>query len=332
MIEPIIGNRKLLEAFLSAICTNRVAGCYIIEGAAGTGKRTVARYIAAALCCPHRKADGTPCLSCHSCRSIENNGHIDVFTLLPTEDKKNVTIENTRQMLQNLYIHPAESDWRIFIIPDSHRLSEKIQNALLKSIEEPPENTVFFLLTEDRSRLLPTVRSRAVHFRTEPLSAEEIRSALQNSGLPAEQLEDAVLFSAGSLGQAKVIAKDSAFHQLRTKVLDYFKAVSEGAGFTRLCLFFPPASTTRSDLEKIFPIMKLAFRDLLYFRFGGDGTPSFFPRGELLKDLTSIIPPEKALKLFQLSDELTVRVSQNANVFSALTEFHLAVKKLTRNR
>lgn len=331
-MEPIIGNRKLLEAFLSAVRSDRVAGCYIIEGAAGTGKRTVTRYIAAALCCPHRNADGTPCLECHSCRSIENDGHIDVFTLVPTEDKKNVSIENTRQMLQNLYIHPAESDWRIFIIPNSERLSEKIQNALLKSIEEPPENTVFFLLTEDRSRLLPTVRSRAVHFTTEPLSAEEIRTALQNSNFPTDHLEDAVLFSAGSLGQAKIIAGDISFHQMRTKVLDYFKAVSEGAGFTRLCLFFPPAYTARADLEKVFPIMKLAFRDLLYFRSGGKGTPLFFSDRDFLRDLASIISPEKALKLFQLSDELTVRVSQNANVFSTLTEFHLAVKKLTRNR
>lgn len=331
-MEPIIGNQKLLDAFFSAIRADRVAGCYIIEGAQGTGKRTVARYIAAALCCPHRKADGTPCLSCHSCRSIENDGHIDVFTLLPTEDKKNVSIENTRQMLQNLYIHPAESDWRIFIIPNSERLSEKIQNALLKSIEEPPENTVFFLLTEDRSRLLPTVRSRAVHFRTEPLSNEEIRSALLREDIPAEYLEDAVLFSSGSLGQAKVMASDSVFHQLRTKVLNYFKAVSEGAGFTKLCLFFPPASTTRTDLEKIFPMMKLAFRDLLYFRSGGEGSPLFFSDRAFLKDLSSIVPPEKALKLFQLCDELTVRVSQNANVFSTLTEFHLEVKKLTRNR
>lgn len=331
-MESIIGNQKLLEAFLSAIRSNRMAGCYIIEGAEGTGKQTVAKYVAAALCCPNRKADGTPCLSCHSCRSIKNGSHIDVFTLLPTEDKKNVSIENTRQMLQNLYIHPAESDWRIFIIPNSERLSEKIQNALLKSIEEPPENTVFFLLTEDRSHLLPTVRSRAVHFRTEPLSSQEIRSALRDHSFPNDLLEDAVLFSAGSLGRAKIIAGDSSFHQMRTKVFDYFKAVSEGAGFTKLSLFFPPASTTRAELEKLFPIMKLAFRDLIYFRFHSQGTPMFFSDEKFLKDLSSIVSPEKALKLFYLSDELTVRVSQNANVFSTLTEFHLAVKKLTRNR
>ncbi len=329
-MEPIIGNKKLLEAFLSAIRLNRVAGCYIIEGMSGTGKRSVARYVAAALCCTHRRPDGTPCLSCHSCRSIEKDEHIDVFTLLPSEDKKNVSIENTRQMLQNLYIHPAESDWRIFIIPNSERLSEKIQNALLKSIEEPPENTVFFLLTEDQSRLLPTVRSRAVHFRTEPLSQEELRSALQTKTFSSERLEDAMLFSAGSLGQARIIAGDNSFHETKQKVLNYFKAVSEGAGFTKLCLFFPPASTSRSDLEKIFPLMKLAFRDLIYFRFNGECTPLFFSDMVFLKNLASIISPEKALRLFYLSDELTARALQSANVFSALSEFHLAVKKLTR--
>lgn len=331
-MEPIIGNKKLIEAFLSSIRENRVAGCYLIEGAAGTGKRTVARYIAAALACPHRKEDGSPCLACHSCRSIENDRHIDVFTLLPPEDKKKVTVEGTRQMLQNLYIHPAEGDWRIFIIPDSERLSPKIQNTLLKSIEEPPENTVFLLLTEDRSRLLPTVRSRAVHLRTEPLSSEEIRFALQNSNLPDDVLQEAVLLCAGSLGQAKAIAWDTAFHETRKKVLEYFRHVSEGAGFTRLCLVFPPATTTRADLERIFPMMKLAFRDLIYFRYREEGAPSFFSDLGFLKNLASVISPEKALNLFQLTDELTARAAQNANVFSALSEFHLAVKKLTRNR
>ncbi len=330
-MNSIIGNKQLLDSFLSAIRSDRVAGCYIIEGMAGSGKHTIAKFIAAALCCPHRKADGSPCLTCHSCQSVESQNHIDVFTLLPSEDKKYVSIENTRQMLRNLFIHPAESDWRVIIIPHSERLTSKIQNALLKSIEEPPENTVFFFLTEDRSRLLPTVRSRAVHFRTEVLTEDRIRFGLQNYALPPERVEDAVLLCEGSLGQAITLAKDDAFFETRETVLEYFRALSEGAGFTRLCQILPPAKLTRSDLETLFPMMKLALRDLLYFRFQKGGKPAFFSDAAFAAKLASIISPEKASKLFLLTDELTISCAQNANVFSTLSEFHLAVKKLTRS-
>lgn len=331
-MEAIIGNKRLLEAFLSAIRENRVAGCYLIEGASGTGKRLIAKYVASALACPNRRDNGGPCLSCHSCRSIEADRHIDVFWLLPPEDKKNVTMEGTRQMLANLYIHPSEGDWRIFIIPHGEKLSTKIQNALLKSIEEPPENTVFLILTEDKSRLLPTVRSRAVHFRTEPLPSDEIRLALKKEGLQGEVLEEAVLLCAGSIGQARTIACDEAFHETRKKILDYFRCVSEGASFTGLSLIFPPSSTSRSDLERIFPLMKLALRDLICFRYEENSSPAFFTDLEFAKNLASMISPSKAVRLFRLTDEMTLRAAQNANVFSTLSEFHLEVKKLTRTR
>jgi len=173
-MEALIGNQSAWNTLLSAIRENRVAGCYLIEGADGTGKLTVARLAAAALCCTSPKADASPCLACHSCKNILRGNYIDVTELRPPEEGKQISVDQIREMLQYTHITSTEGDWRIFIIDESHKMKKESQNALLKSIEEPGERTVFFLLTNDKTKLLPTVRSRAVTLRTEPLSDEEV--------------------------------------------------------------------------------------------------------------------------------------------------------------
>ena len=208
-MEALIGNQTLWNTLLSAIREKRVAGCYLIEGPDGSGKLTVARLAAAALCCTSPRPDSTPCLNCHSCKNILNGNYIDVTELRPEEAGKRISVDQIRDMLQFTHITSTEGDWRIFIIDDGQNMKKESQNALLKSIEEPGDKTVFIILTNDKTKLLPTVRSRAVHLRTEPLSANEMRKALASENLPSETMEELILLSEGSLGRAKELIADS---------------------------------------------------------------------------------------------------------------------------
>lgn len=331
MPSPIVENKALLNALFSAIRQNHVAGCYIIEGMDGTGKLTISRYIAAALCCSDPQEDATPCLSCHSCKNILIGNHVDVIELAPEEEGKNITVSQVREMLRSAHNSTTESDWRIFIIQDSQNMKKEAQNALLKSIEEPGKNTVFFLLTTDKTKLLPTVRSRAVFLRTEPLNADTLRPLLVKEGVKDNMLEDIILLSGGSLGKALQLSGDTASIAMRDRTLSYFEAIMNGAGFTQLCLICPPASMTRRDLVLFLILAKSALRDLILKRENPECKSEFFISEQFLSDLASIISLSEAVRLFDFCDNLLRSSEQNVNLFSALSGFHLAAQNLTKS-
>jgi DNA polymerase III delta' subunit len=328
-MNPIIGNEALMASLFSAIKENRFAGTYLIEGEIGSGKKSIARTAAAALCCQNRAQDHTPCGLCHSCKSIFAGNHIDVIELMPEEEGKRISVEQVRQMLRTMYITPTEGDWRIFIIPEAEKMKKEAQNALLKSIEEPKEKTVFFLLTSDKTRLLPTVRSRAISYRTESLRKEQIEFIFQSQKKPTPISDELFLLSGGSAGKAILLFGDQKILNQRKKVLEYFAAILEGASFTRLSLILPPDTTDRKEFSALFPMIKSALRDLICASFDADSKPEFFTDQKLLGDLASIISTKKASELFDLSDQM-IKASDRINLFSELAGFHLKARQITK--
>ena len=329
-MRPIIGNQALIRTLSSAYFQNRLAGCYLIEGPEGTGKITIVRYLAAMMNCENKKEDGTPCLACPNCRNVFSSNHVDVHEMRPEEEGKHIPVAAVREFLQNTYILPSQSNWRIFIIEDSECMRKEAQNALLKSIEEPRENTVFFLLTKDKTALLPTVRSRCVQLKTELLSRSVISDALISEGAETQRAQEAALLAGGSLGLARQFLFDDQVHKARETVLQYFRALFNADGFTKLNLILPPASITRKDLSVILPLMKLALRDLMVARFSQKSDPDFFTDETFRKELGTLISPSSATKLYQLTEELERANEGNVNLFSALSGFHLTAEKLTK--
>ncbi len=330
-MEGIVGNEKVLSLLYEAARTERSAGCYLIAGAEGSGKRTVARLAAASLCCEAPREDGSPCLACHACRNILAGTHADVLELVPEEDKKLIPVERVRLFLKNTYVTPTESDWRVFIV-DVADMNAQGQNAMLKSIEEVRSKSVFFLLTTELSLVLPTVRSRSVILRTESLSPDVICNALSQTGdtpKRAERIEAAARLCGGSLGKARTLLRSDKFFEKREVVLSYFDALESGAGFTKLSLIVPPGSYERRDLADFLTMMKLCLADLIKRHYDPDASPAFFPDDERYSVLSEIINPEKAAELFTLTEELIVS-AENANVFTSLSRFHFQAQYLTK--
>ena len=330
-MTPIISNKELLSTLLSSIQENRVAGCYIIEGAEGTGKLAIARYFAAALCCPNRKENAEPCFICHSCKNIHLNSYIDVVEVRPEEEGKRINIAQIREMLRTTHISATEGDWRVFIIDESQNMKKEAQNAILKSIEEPSEKTVFLLLTTDKTKLLPTVRSRAVLLKTSPLTDKELSLALSQRGYGDKDLSDIILLSGGSLGKALDLLQNPQTLTMHKRTAEYFSAIMNGAGFTRLCDIFPPSSTTRSDIAIFLPMIKNGLRDLMVKSQDPESKCLFFTDEKFVLDLASITSLKNAVKLFELCENLSSALEQNVNVFSALSGLHLTALSLTKS-
>lgn len=199
--DALLGNERLKDNLRRSLKINHISHFYLISGPAGSGKRTLARLLAAAVLC---RGQDKPCRQCLACRKVMENTHPDVITVDEPE-KKTVSVELIRRARSDIYIQPNEAEHKVYLFPRAQDMGIPAQNALLKVLEEPPGYGVFLLLTDNPEKLLPTVRSRCVELKMGALPETTLLHALGQE-FPHAQREDitsAIARSGGFLGQAK---------------------------------------------------------------------------------------------------------------------------------
>lgn len=226
--ETLLGNQRLKETITASLKNNRISHGYLITGAPGSGKRTLARLLAAAANCT--EAD-RPCGGCLSCRKVLQNNHPDVITVDDPE-KKTVSVDLMRKARADIYVQPNEAQRKIYIFPRAQDMTVEAQNALLKVLEEPPSYGIFLLLADRPEALLPTVRSRCVELKMLPLPETLLRSALMQEFPEAkgEDVSAAVLRSSGFLGQAKALLAEGAQVLPQTRQFAQSYAAADAVG------------------------------------------------------------------------------------------------------
>ena len=202
--EALLGNERLKENLTGSLSRGRISHFYLISGPEGSGKRTLARLLAAAILCQGEKK---PCGTCLPCRKVMEDNHPDVITVVDPEHK-NVAVKLVREIRDDVFIRPNESDYKIYLFPQE--LGIEGQNALLKILEEPPKHGVFILLADTPEKLLPTVRSRCTELNLTGLSPEVLGRQLRRD-FPNASLEDirgVIARSGGFLGQARKMLEE----------------------------------------------------------------------------------------------------------------------------
>lgn len=204
--ENLLGNARLKENLKVGLARERLSHFYLISGPEGSGKRTLARLLAAAFVCA---GQDKPCLQCPACRKIMAGTHPDFITV-EDPDHKTVPVKQVREVREDMYIRPNEADKKVYLFPQE--LGTEGQNALLKVLEEPPAYAVTLLLTNNPETILTTVRSRCTELTLLPLSREALVSALEKDFPQADagDLEAAITRSGGYLGQAKALLQAGA--------------------------------------------------------------------------------------------------------------------------
>lgn len=198
---PLVGNLPAAETVSDALVSGRMPHAIIIEGEEGTGRHTLARYIAAGAVCPN---EHKPCGQCNSCHIAEVGSHPDISFITPEEGKKSISVDTVRALRTEAYLKPSISSRRVFIIDPADSMSEVSQNALLKVLEEPPAGTVFVLISSSAAELLPTVRSRCVKLTLTPVGAPLAEQYIRENtvGFSDSDIKSAVSKWGGNIGNA----------------------------------------------------------------------------------------------------------------------------------
>ncbi|MBE6562349.1 MAG: hypothetical protein E7660_01285 [Ruminococcaceae bacterium] len=326
LFERLYGNEKLKNTVARDILSGRQSHAYIFEGPEGSGKHTAAHLTAAALFCKSRDGKSFPCGTCPSCRKVFEGVCTDVITV-GRGDKATVGVSAVRDGIKaTLYFAPTEMNCKVYVIEDADKMTVQAQNALLLSLEEPPEFAAFILLCENSLLLLDTVKSRAPVIQMEVFDKEEIKSYVlshtEYKKLAADEgaLNTAVSNAGGSIGKALSFLKksDPADEKLRTSASEAVSALlaSSAAAKLEAASLFPQK---RGDVMKMLAYIKTALRDILYYKKTKGAELLFYTDSEVVKKLC---PKVSIARLSELYDRVTSAegdIGANVSINAVLT-------------
>ena len=168
--DTLVGQAHVVQALKNALDQKRLHHAYLFTGTRGVGKTSLARILAKALNC-EKGISSTPCGTCSACTDIDQGRYVD---LIEVDAASNTQVDNMRDLLDNAQYAPTQGQFKIYIIDEVHMLSKSAFNAMLKTLEEPPEHVKFILSTTDPQKVPVTVLSRCLQFNLKQMPSASI--------------------------------------------------------------------------------------------------------------------------------------------------------------
>ncbi len=216
--KDIIGHKDVVSYIEHATEMGNVSHAYIISGEKGAGKKMLADLFARKLLCDSEGSD--PCNQCKSCIQAEGHNNPDIIHVIH-EKPSSIGVEDVRsQVNKDVYIKPYAGKYKVYIIPEAEKLTEQAQNAILKTIEEPPEYVIILLLTENVGALLPTIQSRCIMLKLRNIKDELVKNYLMtNIEIPDYEASLCAAFAQGNIGKAVTLATSEHFREIKEEAM-----------------------------------------------------------------------------------------------------------------
>ena len=255
--EQLVGQSALAARLRAALGQGRVAHAVIIAGPRGSGKRTLAAIYARALVC--RGEGPKPCNACPSCRKALGGNHPDLHAVRPEGEGKSFGVDEARGILRLIDLKPYEGGRAVVVLEQAHAMTTQAQNALLKTLEEPPEHVALILLAESLSPLLPTILSRCALLQMRKLNSREMAEVLKRHGqADGEHARHAAAMADGSPGRALELLQDESYWTLRDRAMAALEQLVNGKKLAEAMKF---AQESRNRADDVLTVWECAIRD-----------------------------------------------------------------------
>lgn len=271
----ILGHENIKQHLKAAVASGKPSHAYIFNGEEGSGRKTAADTFAAALCCENPEVNARPCGKCLACMQASSHNHPDIIRV--THEKSRIGVDDIRNsLIDDISIKPFSAPFKVYIVDEAERMTEQAQNALLKTLEEPPAYAVIILITTNTGAFLQTILSRCITLQFKPLPVKAITDYLMRT----EQLPDyfaklCASFSGGSLGQALKFTKNSEFENIKNEVLTLMRTI-DTISIDEVTDAVTDLSGKRADINTYIDLMHLWFRDILMFKATQDANRLVF--------------------------------------------------------
>ncbi|MBS6645404.1 MAG: DNA polymerase III subunit delta' [Clostridiaceae bacterium] len=324
--SDILGHDMIKEHFKKAIEAHKVSHAYILTGEAGMGRKSLANAFAMTLLCEKGKSE--PCMECHACKQVMTGNHPDLVYV--THEKPNsIGVDDIREQINDtIMIRPYSSYYKIYIVDDAEKMTAQAQNALLKTMEEPPSYAVILLLTTNQEAFLPTILSRCVQLKLKPLQDYVVKQYLTESvGIPQAEADVYAAFARGNLGKAIHLAESEDFRVMYDDVLYLLKNIKK-MDISELLDYIKKLKEDNQDIYECLDLMQLWYRDVLMFKTTKDINLLIFKNEYgTINEMSQKSSYEGMDKIIKAVDKARIRLDANVNMELAMELMLLAMKE-----
>ncbi len=326
--DSIIGQEHIKEHLRSAIISDRISQAYLITGENMSGKEFIARIFANALVCEHPEDGYNPCGRCRSCIQAASKNNPDIITV--THDKPGtVSIDDVRkQIVSDVMVRPYQSKRKIYIMNEAEKMNHQAQNALLKTLEEPPEYAVIILLATSASTLLSTILSRCIRLDMKPVEDRLIRQYLMKEvRIPDYRADICTAFARGNIGRAKSLAASEDFDNIReeaVRVLRYIRTMDTRDMIDTLAQL----EKYKVSINDFLDLIMIWYRDVLMYKATmDDGVIVFAEEAEGIRKEAENHTYEGIEKILEMIEKTKKRLRANVSFELAMELMLLTIKE-----
>lgn len=318
--NDIVGQQQLKTQLIKAVETGNVSHAYLISGEIRSGKEFIAKVFANALMCTGEGEK--PCGECRACKMAADYNHPDIRFI--THEKPNsIGVDDIReQIVDDISIKPSIGPYKIYICNEAEKMTPQAQNALLKTLEEPPEYGIIILLTTSEEAMLQTVLSRCLKLSMHPVRDDELKAFLMKElKVPDYKADISVAFSRGNLGKAKMLVSSEDFDKIKDEAIILLKYIDE-MDLNDMIIAVNKIKEYRFDIDDYLDIISVWYRDVLLFKATGDAN------GLIFKDEIQYIKKVAKKSSYEGIEKILDALKKAQSRLSANVDFNLTMELL----